>query len=239
MDLSLPRNKLPGLKGKSRKEILDLLANRVGPEHDALIEALNRNDIKHTVCSFTKNVFVKDCDWNTLFKISNLANQLNCHLTVSGGGAGEYYMDPPIKCKFSLELLETTADYQKLIATGYSTDKPLRSVKVGVIDSGCSHFLFSELAREQKVVMHNAMFNTVNPKKGDYQDCYSRPDQTEGHGTGVVEIIANCVVPNTRIYVANIGDPFDESNVISAMMAQFELGVEIINCSFGVKSTSM
>lgn len=239
MDLSLPRNELPDLKGKSRKEILDLLAKRVGTEHHELIEALNRNDIEHKVCSFTKNIFVKNCDWNTLFKISKLANELNCHLTVSGGGVGEYFMDSPSKRQLSLELLETTADYQKLIVSSFSTDEPVRSVKVGVIDSGCSHFLFSELAREQKVVMHNAMINTVNPQIGDYRDCYSRPDETEGHGTGVVEIIANCVVPNTQIYVANIGDPFEQSNVISAMMAQFELDVEIINCSFGVKSTSM
>lgn len=237
MDLSLPRTALPDLTGKSRKEILALCASRTKIGHVELLEALQRNDIEHTVCSFTKHIFVKNCDWSTLFKISNLVKEVHCDLMVSGGGVGEYFMDI-YRCSRTTALFYTRY-YHSAIISSLGTYDIVRSVNVGVIDSGCSHSLFDELSKKADVAMHQAMINTVDPHNGDYHDCFSLPDKTVGHGTGVVEIISKCVVPNTQIYVANIGNPFDGSNVVSAMMALFELDVEIVNCSFGVQSTSM
>lgn len=249
VDLTLPEDDLQylqsRLEGRSRQEILDIFAsarNSDRARHYKLINALKQNDIEHIVNPLTKNIFVKNCDWNTLLKISNLVAELQCHLTVSGGGPGEYFVNPEVRLPSVYQSLRT-GNYQKLIAVSGMTNEDKRNTTIGIIDSGCSLRLYEEVTIKGNVVLFNSMIEAVDPTSPTvvpYYDCYSRQNgEALGHGTGVVEIIANCVVPNTKIVVANIGDPFDGSNVECAMTKLFQLGVEIINCSIGVKSNSM
>jgi len=96
VDLSLPEideNELPDIKNKTPEEILEILASTSEEDHMKLVDALQRNGVKHIVTSLTRNIYLKDCDWNTLVQISFLVDELKCDLTVSGGGIGEYYME--------------------------------------------------------------------------------------------------------------------------------------------------
>lgn len=239
VDLTLPENKFD-LKGKSPKEILDTFANNVGEDHQKLVNALHQNDIEHIVIPYTKNIYVKNCDWKALVKISNLVNELQLDLTVSGGGNGEYFTDPSTSFPSPPNINTKTSDYQKTIASSCPTRDRFHNVKVGVIDSGCSSSLYNELRNEGHVAMHDTMIETVDPENSanvPYYDSYinGMNGNEVGHGTGVVEIIRKCVVRGTEIYVANIGLAFQASNVECALIKLFvELEVKLINCSIWV-----
>lgn len=244
MDLSLPEIELPDFSGKSRKDILDILENSVREDHEQLVAALEHNRIEHNVTGFTKNIFVKNCDWNTLFKISKLVDQLQCDLTISGGGPCEYSMDSPCQGLDSGEAIWNTKQYQRKFTQGCNFKREASS-KIGVIDSGCSFSLYNELHASQRVIMHEKMIDCADEKnvmEVDYEDCYVRNIDGvtyTGHGTGVVDIISNCALPLTKIYVANIGGRFNGGNVDSAMKKLCYLGVNVMNCSFTVGSNSM
>lgn len=96
VDLSLPENELTDFTGKSRKEILGILSNSGAEDHEQLKSALQKDDIEHIVIPISKSVYVKNCDWTTLVKISKLVNQLQLDLTVSGGGIGEFCTNPSL-----------------------------------------------------------------------------------------------------------------------------------------------
>lgn len=136
---------LLNLRGKSRKEILEIYANlnSVERHHEKLVNALKRNDIDHIVITFTNNIYLKDSDWNTLVQISFLVNELQCDLTVSGGTICKYSMNVH-KALFNHFSKCYTDEYQNKIASSCSSynKQPVRSVKVGVMDSGCSLTLY-------------------------------------------------------------------------------------------------
>ncbi len=243
VDLSLPEVELPDFTGKTRNEILDILANNVGEDHEKLIAALKHNNIQHTVTGFRKNIFVKNCDWTILLKISDLVDDLQCDLTVSGGGPCEYlgsWSARPTIPKGNE--LSNTKDYQRRIfESGRLIHNNEHGVKIGVIDSGCSFSLY----QDRENIMHDKMIDTSNaeiPLKVDYSDCFKKflnhNILYKGHGTGVVEIIASCVSPCSKIYVANIGITFNVSNVACAMKELFALGADVLNCSFTIKLNS-
>lgn len=245
MDLSLPGRKLPDLSGKSRKEIIEILANSIGGDHAKLVDALKRNNIEHTVTGLTKNIFVKKCDWPILSKISKLVDQLECDLTISGGGPWKYTMQVPSEDQDTCAAVTNTREYQQRIAGSPSSLQRVSSVTIGVIDSGCSDSLYTELKARGRVVMHHKMIETVdaeNPAEVDYKDCIEQNNDGVtyiGHGTGVVEIISNCVSASTLICVANIGNKFDGGNVDCAISELFDRDVNVINCSFRAETNSM
>lgn len=242
VDLSLPERELPDLSGKSRKEIIEILANNVGGDHAKLVDALKRNNIEHTVTGLTKNIFVKNCDWKILSKISKLVDQLQCDLTISGGGPWKYLMQAPFQ-DVDRRAVTNTMTYQQRIARSRFQRVP--GVAIGVIDSGCSDSLYTELTARERVIMHHKMIETVdaeNPVEVDYEDCFEQiidGIRYTGHGTGVVEILSNCVSASTLICVANVGNEFDGDNVDCAISELFDLGVSVVNCSFTVESNSM
>lgn len=231
VDLSIKKADLPDLTGISREEIFNLLANRNGTDHEKLINALDHNKIEHIESFYTKNIYVRNCDWNTLYKISNLVNELKCDLTVSGGGVGEFVGNPLRDFRFPGTEQRDTIAYHKKIVSSCPARDPERSVKIGIIDSGCSLPLYNQIVGDGNIVMHSAMIDATNPNvdppEVPYKDCFGM----EGHGTGVVEIVTKCVIPKTEIYVANVGISFSEANVEVALLALFRKGVKVFNCS--------
>lgn len=115
VDLSLPEKELPDLKGKSRKEILEILANNVGEEHETLLNALKDKNIETIVTPVTKNIYVRNCNWDTLLTISKLVDALKYELIVSGGGMGKYSISP-IPTSIDFDVKSYTNSYHINIA---------------------------------------------------------------------------------------------------------------------------
>lgn len=243
VDLSLPKKELPDLRGKSRTEIRQILASRVGEDHGKLLKLLERDGIKHVVTPITNHIYVKQCNWDTLVKIADFVDELKCDLTVSGGGTGKYLMEAiaisiPSRARPAKSY---TKWYQNTITSSCSMYLPVRKVKIGVIDSGCLYALANSLKLNGKVVMPDQMCDATaasNPVYVNYNDCFVYTDasgiQYTGHGTAVVEIIAECVVKGTEIHVASVGLSCNLSSVDCAMMELWNEGVNVMNFSLCV-----
>lgn len=247
VDLSLPKKELPDLRGKSRQEIREILASRVGVDHAKLLELLERDGITHIVTPITNHIYVKQCNWDTLVKIADFVGELNCDLTVSGGATGKYLVEaiviPILVGALARNYNSYTKWYQNRIASSCSKYLPVRKVKIGVIDSGCSYALANSLRLNGKIVMPDRMCDATsanNPVYINYNDCFVDTDamgiQYTGHGTAVVEIIAKCVVDGTEIHVANVGLACHFSSVDCAMMELWNEGVDVMNFSLCVNS---
>lgn len=240
------------------KEFIEMFTANKRECRDKLLNALRRDHIDVIVSPFTKNMFVKNCDWDTLYKISKLVDELNCDLTVSGGGTfeytgetilGEYMVYPHVLADDRSQ--SNTAKYNKnLQIYRECPEKTRNSVKVGVMDSGCSPALYEHLKSKETVKMHPKMFdvsvagNSTEPGhfERDYKDSYKETHKGtlfEGHGSAVVEIITNCVPKQTQIYVASLGETVVGSKVEAALYLLSKMDVNVINCSLSAGPSSV
>lgn len=147
VSLSMKKAPLPDVTKLSREEIVLMLANRNMLNQRELLNALDDNHIEHVESVYTKSVYVRNCDWNTLYKISNLVSELNCDLTVSGGGDAKYAMDFAVGDAQLIgpEQQHDTIAFHKQIISSCPSRESDRSVKVGIVDSGCSSTLYNRI----------------------------------------------------------------------------------------------
>lgn len=98
--------------------------------------------------------------------------------------------------------------------------------------------------------MHPKMFDvsvacdSTEPKhyERDYEDSYNEGHNGtlfEGHGSAVVEIITNCVPPQTKVYVASLGKTVVGSKVEAALCLLSKMDVHVINCSLSAGPSSV
>lgn len=74
--------------------------------------------------------------------------------------------------------------------------------------------------------MYNEMFDCMmNPPT------YEEYNDTEPHGTGVVEILSKVLLPKTELYVAKV-DVRYPTQIITAMLELVNKDIKVINCSF-------
>lgn len=226
VNLSLPRTSLPNIKGKSGAEILKLYtASAVG--HSEVLGALRRYKIDFVVVSLTNDIFVENCEWKTLCKLSYIVDEVNIDLKVSGGKMGQY-------CNFNFE--NTTLCESE--SNEHDDTHNSRRINVGIIDSGCSLHLRSEIGED---CMHKRMFvptRITNSRKiGIKEDVYDDPYisfSSWGHGTGVVETFLKQKPSKASIKIVSIGSKIRSSYVIVAFAQLLLLSVDIINCSFAM-----
>lgn len=209
----------------SQDEILTKMSNELHDNYKTRMkDALKQNEIQFSLCPYTEDIYVNKCSWNTLAKISKFVEDVKCDVIVSGGGVGKFrhHMHNIRGIK------DLTSSLQKDIASccaRYSGRK-VRSITVGVIDSGSVPFPNS------RVRMNKKMFDATKDP-ACYTDYY---DSFRGglHGTGVVEILMKSLLPETKVYVANVGGarPISGKAVALAMWEFKDKGVDVINCSF-------
>lgn len=101
---------------------------------------------------------------------------------------------------------------------------------IGVIDSGSKPP--SEFARfAPDLCLGSQMFDATKRIPG-YINYYD----SEGHGIGVVEILAKSLVPGIKLNVANVYGKYtqeiDAYHVATAFRKFRSSGVNIVNCSF-------
>ncbi|KAJ6639738.1 Minor extracellular protease Epr, partial [Pseudolycoriella hygida] len=245
VDLSLPKRKLTDTSDTLNEETL---AESVRKYNQNLITVLKENHVKCIVVG-SRFIFLKDFNWDTLLIIVRLVDQLQCDLTVSGGGS----------CTYSINSVSQQLKIGRRITMEYERKFPNLNyvngdeLKVALVDSGCLETLYENVKKRGKVSMPDKMIQVVNPWNDiqgeceDYVEARTSNDNylvevsyadSLNHGTAVAEIITKFLPRHSSLIVASLGENILISNIVRVMLELKKRCVKIINCSFHVDSES-